>query len=314
MGNFSTARSNVGRITDLKAAPMTFSPTSVFTAGKEGGLSGPAMTLRKPSPSTRLYVGNLPYQAQEDDVHRLFKANGFATAGIDMSTDPFTGRNPSYCFVDLRTAEEARTAMADLDGMEVLGRPVRIKPGVAKRPSAPAGGHAEPPRNACQYTSILAAHAASLTSHIDQATEYKPTFDRWTRTDASAHWDGAPKPGHRLYVGGLPRIDSQPAVDAEMQALFAGFELTAVSKIISPHPSKAAQPGHHFYLFVDLASGEEAERAVEALDGARGRWGGRVVVSGTHGGGGKKVIREQLEGRKGVWDEDGESVDGIRPL
>lgn len=157
MGSFGTPRSNVSKIT--KAAPVIFSPTSVFMMGKEGGSS---TAPREATPGTRLYVGNLPYKAQADDIQHLFKVNGFATTQIDISTDPFTGRNPSYCFVDLRTVEEATTAMAELNGMEVLGRPVKIKPGVAKKSSTPvqgSGGHDEPPRrNACRYTSILATH------------------------------------------------------------------------------------------------------------------------------------------------------------
>lgn len=146
---------------------------------------------------------------------------------------------------------------------------------------------------------------------MDLATEYKPTFDRWCRSDAPTHWEGAPKPGTRVYVGGLPRIDGQYKVDAEMQALFAGFKITAVSKIISPHPSKP--PGNHFYLFVDLTSREEANDAIVALNDKPASWGGKVIVSPAEGGG-KKVVREQFEGKKRVWDESGEEVraDGLR--
>lgn len=89
--------------------------------------------------------------------------------------------------------------------------------------------------------------------------------------------------------------------------------MTAVSKIISPHPLKASQPGNHFYLFVDLSSRQEADRAIETLNDTPAPWGGKVVVSSTHGGG-DKVIREQLGGKKGVWDEDRKSADGMGSL
>ena len=39
--------------------------------------------------------------------------------------------------------------------------------------------------------------------------------------------------GRRLFVGDLPRIEPQAAIDAEMQQLFSGFELAAVSKAIT---------------------------------------------------------------------------------
>jgi hypothetical protein len=84
------------------------------------------------TPGTRLYVGNLLYSAQPTDVEQFFADNGFQVAQINMSTDPFTGRNPSYCFVDLETVELASEAMAVLNGQEVLGRPVKINPGVKK--------------------------------------------------------------------------------------------------------------------------------------------------------------------------------------
>ena len=84
------------------------------------------------TPGTRLYVGNLLYSAQTTDVEQFFADHGFQVAQINMSTDPFTGRNPSYCFVDLDTAELASEAMAVLNGKEVLGRPVKINPGVKK--------------------------------------------------------------------------------------------------------------------------------------------------------------------------------------
>ena len=52
---------------------------------------------------------------------------------VSISTDPFTGRNPSYCFVDVETVEEAQRAIAELNGVDVLGRGVKVSPGVAKR-------------------------------------------------------------------------------------------------------------------------------------------------------------------------------------
>lgn len=50
-----------------------------------------------------------------------------------MSTDPFTSRNPSYCFVDLETADDASRAMSELNGKEILDRPTEINPSVAKK-------------------------------------------------------------------------------------------------------------------------------------------------------------------------------------
>jgi RNA recognition motif-containing protein len=83
---------------------------------------------------TRLYVGNLLYTASRDDVENLFTANGFNLTGISMSIDPFTNRNPSYAFVDFETAEEASRAMDSINGQELLGREVKVNPGVRRQP------------------------------------------------------------------------------------------------------------------------------------------------------------------------------------
>lgn len=81
---------------------------------------------------TRLYVGNLLYSAKKDDISQFFADNGFTIANISMSIDPMTGRNPSYCFVDFDSPEDASRAMAELNGKDVLGRTVRINPGMKR--------------------------------------------------------------------------------------------------------------------------------------------------------------------------------------
>lgn len=84
---------------------------------------------------TRLYVGNLLYTAQPGDVEKFFAENGFEITRLSMSTDPFTGRNPSYCFIDLETEEDCGRALNELNGKEILGRPVKINVGIARKPS-----------------------------------------------------------------------------------------------------------------------------------------------------------------------------------
>lgn len=89
---------------------------------------------------TRLYIGNLLYSAQRDDIVTFFAENGFNVVNLSMSIDPMTGRNPSYCFADFESADEANRAMSELNGKDVLGRAVKINPGVAKRSNDQAGG------------------------------------------------------------------------------------------------------------------------------------------------------------------------------
>jgi hypothetical protein len=127
---------------------------------------------------------------------------------IDMSVDPFTGRNPSYCFVELKTKEQAEAAMQELDGREVLGRPVKIKPGVPKARGSQAYGKgvtARPDKDPPRYA-----------------------FDRWKRADAaeiSAELSTGYAEGRRLFVGGLPRASNQLLVNQKIMELFEGYTL-----------------------------------------------------------------------------------------
>ncbi len=113
---------------------------------------------------TRLYVGNLLYSAQKDDILQFFNENGFNVANISMSLDPETGRNPSYCFVDFENAEDASRAMGELNGRDVLGRTVRISPGVARRQNFEGG------EGQRQYTprSYGERQQGKYTIHIEQ--------------------------------------------------------------------------------------------------------------------------------------------------
>jgi len=76
----------------------------------------------------RLYVGNLPYEAKTADVEAFFDQIVNGIKGINISTDPLTGRNPSYCFVDFETKAMADETMAVYNGRDFMGRPAKIKP------------------------------------------------------------------------------------------------------------------------------------------------------------------------------------------
>ncbi|KAA8646906.1 hypothetical protein EYZ11_007545 [Aspergillus tanneri] len=231
------------------------------------------VAFSKPSPHVpqaisegrRLYVGNMPYTARSEDVQALFTAAEFPIERIDIAIDPFTGRNPSYCFVDLETKELAERAITELDGHDMLGRPVKIKPGVVK----------------------------SSSERSQQRTDSSPrankTFgmDRWRRDDRRDESTPAAKPSSdsscRLYVGGLPRLTDQEAINSNITNFFRDFNIENISKLFTPHPAKRFEPGDHYYLFVDFSSVEEAQSAMDALNGQEGPWGGSIRVQRARG-------------------------------
>lgn len=233
----------------------------------------------------RIYVGNLPYVAQLEDVQKLFKENDVSVSNIDFSTDPFTGRNPSYCFADLAT-EDAELALEVLQGQNVRGRPVKI--GLNTRTSFKG------------FSALREDSHRGCNASDESPAETKKSafvFNRWTRDDAKDHWTLPVDEGRRLYVGGMPNCTSAGLLNMEMRRLFRGYDLQAVSKIISPHDWEEDMSCHRFYCFVDLASPEQARQAVRSLDGVATPYGGQYEVSVpiTHP---SKILREQLGG---VW-------------
>ncbi|KAI9092641.1 hypothetical protein DFS34DRAFT_561738, partial [Phlyctochytrium arcticum] len=191
----------------------------------------------------RVYLGNLPYAAKTKDVEEFFKWHNVKVLKLDMSVDPFTGRNPSYAFVELESKKAAEEAMAELTGLTILDRPVILKPCLNSRRDNPSW-----------------------------------VFNRWQRTDAEKHWEGYGDEGRRLFVAGLPRMDSQLVADGEVRKLFHEFPVEAISKVISPpETDKNKEIINKRYVFVDLPSAEIAQQAIKALDKTY-RWGARIKV------------------------------------
>lgn len=137
-----------------------------------------------------------------------------------MSIDPFTGRNPSYCFVDFPGHGDAALAMQTLQGTSIRGRPLKINPKTEKRgkPRMPTRGY-----------------EGGWRARDQSAQNQDPlprVYDRWNRTDASDHWTAPTDEGRRLYVGGLPKKYPQDDLDADMRDLFKDWSILAVSKLI----------------------------------------------------------------------------------
>ena len=56
-----------------------------------------------------------------------------------------------------------------------------------------------------------------------------------------------------------------------------------VSKVFAPHPAKRFEPGAHYYLFVDVGTPEQAQKAMDTLNGQQGPWGGPLRVQFARG-------------------------------
>jgi RNA recognition motif-containing protein len=75
--------------------------------------------------NTKLYVGNLPYQTTESDLQTLFEATGQVST-VTIVRDRATGQARGFAFVEMRDADGARRAIAELDRHEVDGRSLTV--------------------------------------------------------------------------------------------------------------------------------------------------------------------------------------------
>jgi len=72
-----------------------------------------------------IYVSNLGYSLQDEDLSKLFGEYGnVSSAKVIM--DKFTSRSKGFGFVEMPDKQSAETAVKELDGTVVDGRPLRV--------------------------------------------------------------------------------------------------------------------------------------------------------------------------------------------
>ena len=95
------------------------------------GWTQEAMFLKK------LYVGNLPFSATEDEVRELFEKHGNVHS-VALINDRETGRPRGFGFIELDD-DAATAAVAALNGYEMDGRPLKVNE-AQDRPKRGGGG------------------------------------------------------------------------------------------------------------------------------------------------------------------------------
>ncbi len=86
----------------------------------------------------KLYVGNLPFSASEDELGDTFGEFG-AVASVKIINDRETGRSKGFGFVEMNNDEEAKAAMSELDGKDFGGRNLKVNE-AKPREERPRGG------------------------------------------------------------------------------------------------------------------------------------------------------------------------------
>lgn len=72
-----------------------------------------------------IYIGNLSYQATEEDLSSVFSEYG-TVKRVVLPTDRETGRMRGFAFVEMTDDAHEDAAISELDGAEWMGRQLRV--------------------------------------------------------------------------------------------------------------------------------------------------------------------------------------------
>lgn len=73
----------------------------------------------------KLFVGNLAWASTEDDIRNHFAQFGEVTS-VEVMRDKFTGRARGFAFVTMASNEAAQAAIAKTEGVDFMGRPLKV--------------------------------------------------------------------------------------------------------------------------------------------------------------------------------------------
>lgn len=88
---------------------------------------------------SRLYVGNLPYSATEDQLTELFSRAG-QVDNVRVMRDMATGRARGFAFVEMASDEHAQKAISELNEYQMDGRPLVVNEARPKTEGGFGGG------------------------------------------------------------------------------------------------------------------------------------------------------------------------------
>lgn len=87
----------------------------------------------------KLYVGNIPRQATEEELREAFSAFGQVTS-VAIIKDKFTGESRGFAFVEFNDSAEAQAAITGMHGKDWKGRTLTVNEARPKEPRPPKFG------------------------------------------------------------------------------------------------------------------------------------------------------------------------------
>ncbi len=86
-----------------------------------------------------IYVGNLSYDVDEDDLRQVFVEYG-TVSRVMIPSDRETGRKRGFAFVEMGAEAEEDAAIGALDGAEWMGRSLKVNKAKPKEDRGSSGG------------------------------------------------------------------------------------------------------------------------------------------------------------------------------
>ena len=86
-----------------------------------------------------IYVGNLSYEATQDDLRQAFEAHG-EVSSVSIIMDKMTGRSRGFGFVEMPDQGAGQAAISALNLQEIRGRAMTVNEAKPKTDSRSGGG------------------------------------------------------------------------------------------------------------------------------------------------------------------------------
>ena len=89
---------------------------------------------------TKIFIGNLSFQATEAELTSLFSQYG-AVETVSVITDRMTGQPRGFAFIEMSDRKQAESAISALNGSDLQGRTLNVNEARPKTAGSRSGGY-----------------------------------------------------------------------------------------------------------------------------------------------------------------------------
>ncbi|XWS43583.1 hypothetical protein CRYUN_Cryun16bG0116700 [Craigia yunnanensis] len=233
--------------------------------GSDDGEGAPSF-----SPDLKLFVGNLPFNADSAQLADLFGSAGNVEM-VEVIYDKITGRSRGFGFVTMSTIEEVEAAAQQFNGYELEGRALRVNSGPPpprREEFSPRGARGRDefsPRGARGRDEFSPRGARGRDEFSPRGARGREEFSsrgargREEFSPRGARGAATMGTSNRVYVGNL----SWDVDDSALETLFSEQGKVVEAKVMYDRESGRSRG----FGFVTYNSAKEVDSAIRSLDG-----------------------------------------------